>query len=54
MSIPETNHPTPNELADQAEDAVARMTEVVRDGKEQIKRLHKIMAKIDRLEAAKQ
>ena len=40
-------------LADRAEAAVAQMTEVVRDGKEQINRLHRIMAKIDSLESVK-
>jgi hypothetical protein len=53
MKIRDKNQRGEDALVDRAEAAVAQMTEVVRDGKEQIRRLHRIMAKIDRLESAK-
>jgi hypothetical protein len=53
MTTPDETPRPEDALADKAEAAVARMTEVVRDGKEQIKRLHRIMAKIDNLQSVK-
>jgi uncharacterized protein Yka (UPF0111/DUF47 family) len=53
MGTYDANHRRPDALAEKAEAAVAQMTEVVRNGKEQIKRLHKIIAKIESLESAK-
>jgi hypothetical protein len=54
MRIQNANRPGPDALADKAEAAVARMTQAVHDGKEQIKRLHRIMAKIDSLKSTQQ